>query len=63
LNINGLFTFDEQNYFANIVRKAFENNQINILEETKIFPENSHIVPIKKTMLEFSKFISISPHS
>ncbi|CDW74137.1 UNKNOWN [Stylonychia lemnae] len=63
LNINGLFTFDEQNYYANIIRKAFENNQINVLEETKIFPENSHIVPIKKTMLEFSKFISISPHS
>jgi hypothetical protein len=39
LNINSLFTFEEQNYFSVTAYKAFDNLHIKFIDETIISPE------------------------
>ena len=62
-SVNGRFSYLAQNYVISILRKAFENGQIPVLEETKIFPEGSRYLPVRDSLESFAKFIQISPHS
>ena len=62
VNINALFTFNSQNYYATIVRKAFEGTQVKVLDETKVFPEKSMIQNVPLTLNDFARILCLTPH-